>query len=356
MKKIIISLLIPTLLLSCGDNSETTSEKDTSSVAVTTQQVSSGKDSPYLSTSGMVEAVNNAQLSTRMMGHVEKIYVATGEKVRKGTLLLRVNSAELSAKSAQANAMITEATAAYRNAEKDLQRFQSLFNDNSASQKELDDMRSRFEMAEARLEAARQMKNEVGAQFAYSNLRAPFAGVVTGIFTDEGDLANPGVPLVAVEAPGTFEVTTRVAENDIQKIKKDSKATVVIKALDTTLSATVSEVSTSAAISGGQFVVKAVLDDSVENLKSGMYATVQFPVEGNLTESPILIPLEAVVNRGQLRGIYTVSEQNTALLRWLRLGRTYGDQVEVLSGLDGDESFIVSAEGKLFNGVKVEIQ
>jgi multidrug efflux pump subunit AcrA (membrane-fusion protein) len=129
-----------------------------------------------------------------------------------------------------------------------------------------------------------------------------------------------------------------------------------VKALDTTLSARVSEVSTSAAISGGQFVVKAILDDPVKNLKSGMYATVQFPVEGNLTETPILIPLEAVVKRGQLRGIYTVSEQNTAMLRWLRLGRAYGEQVEVLSGLSGDESFIISAEGKLYNGVPVEIQ
>ena len=54
--------------------------------------------------------------------------------------------------------------------------------------------------------------------------------------------------------------------------------------------------------------------------------------------------------------LYTVSQTNTALLRWLRLGRTYGNQVEVLSGLNTDESYIVSAEGKLFNGAKVSIQ
>jgi hypothetical protein len=54
--------------------------------------------------------------------------------------------------------------------------------------------------------------------------------------------------------------------------------------------------------------------------------------------------------------VYTVSQSNTALLRWLRLGRTYGDQVEVLSGLSADESYIISAEGKLYNGVKVTIQ
>jgi RND family efflux transporter MFP subunit len=356
MKKILISILISTTLLSCGNKSETASGSQSPAVKVRLQQVASGMDSPFLSTSGTIEAVDNARLSTRLMGYVDKVYVSTGDPVKKGTLLVRVNSSELSAKGAQANAMITEATSAYQNAEKDLKRFQALFNDNSASQKELDDMTSRFEMAEARLEAARQMKNEVMAQFAYTNIRAPFDGVITGIFTDEGDLASPGVPLLTIEAPGNFEVTTRIAENDIQKIKQNSKVTLTLKALDSTFSATVSEVSSSAAISGGQFVVKAILDDSVDGLKSGMYATVQFPLEGEITDAPVLIPKEAIISKGQLRGIYTLSEQQTALLRWLRLGRTYGDKVEVLSGLSAGESFIISAEGKLFNGAQVEIQ
>jgi hypothetical protein len=51
-----------------------------------------------------------------------------------------------------------------------------------------------------------------------------------------------------------------------------------------------------------------------------------------------------------------VSQSNTALLRWLRLGRTFGDNVEVLSGLAADENYIISSEGKLFNGAKVTIK
>ena len=70
----------------------------------------------------------------------------------------------------------------------------------------------------------------------------------------------------------------------------------------------------------------------------------------------IMIPTDAIVHRGQLTGIYTVSQNNTALLRWLRLGRTYGDRVEVLSGLSLDEEYIVKAEGKLYNGVKISVQ
>ena len=84
-----------------------------------------------------------------------------------------------------------------------------------------------------------------------------------------------------------------------------------------------------------------------------MFTTVQFPIERKATSEMVLIPTEAIVNNGQLSGIYTVSQSNTALLRWLRLGRTYGDQVEVLSGLNSDESYIVSAEGKLYNGAPI---
>jgi hypothetical protein len=70
----------------------------------------------------------------------------------------------------------------------------------------------------------------------------------------------------------------------------------------------------------------------------------------------VIIPVEAIVTNGQLSGVYTVSQTNTALLRWLRLGRAFGDQVEVLSGLAADEAYIVSADGKLFNGAKITIQ
>ena len=70
----------------------------------------------------------------------------------------------------------------------------------------------------------------------------------------------------------------------------------------------------------------------------------------------VLIPNKALITNGQLSGIYTVSQSNTAILRWLRLGRNYGNQVEVLSGLSTDETYIVSAGGKLYNGAKISIQ
>jgi multidrug efflux pump subunit AcrA (membrane-fusion protein) len=63
------------------------------------------------------------------------------------------------------------------------------------------------------------------------------------------------------------------------------------------------------------------------------------------------VPTNALVQRGQLTGIYTVSQKNTAILRWVRLGETFGDKVAVLSGLTAGETYILNAEGKLYNGV-----
>ena len=99
-----------------------------------------------------------------------------------------------------------------------------------------------------------------------------------------------------------------------------------------------------------------ILDKTETPILSGMFATVQFSVEQKATSSKVLIPTTAIITSGSLKGVYTVSDQNTAILRWLRLGKTYGENIEVLSGLNADEQYIASSEGKLFNGVKVAIQ
>lgn len=358
MKLLYTSLFLAIVLSisSCGNSSKEKNTDNSAAVAVTVSSASVDNNTPFLTASGKIEAVNSATLSTRMMGFVNKVHVNVGQKVSKGQLLISINNADLSAKKAQATAGVTEAQAAFNNAEKDYQRFKNLFAENSASQKELDDQHARYEMAKARLEGAKQMINEVESQFAYSNLRAPFSGVVTNKFIDEGDMASPGVPLISVEGPGSFEVTASVPEREISKIKSGAEVLVSVSSLDVVLPGTITEVSTSARNTGGQYLVKAVLDKTDSGILSGMYATVQFPIEKSDDASALLVPAEAIVHRGELKGIYTVSQSNTAILRWLRLGRTFGDKVEVLSGLSSDEQYIVDADSKVFNGTKITIK
>lgn len=358
-KNILTTIVLAGIVLfnvNCGGHKENETA-GMQAVSVKVSPVSTEGENSYVTASGTVEAANNANLSTRMMGFVNKVYVKVGDKVRKGQLLIAINNADLKAKLAQVNAGITEATAAFTNAEKDYNRFKNLLAENSVSQKEMDDMTAHFDMAKARLEAAKEMKNEVDAQFTYVNIRAPFDGVVTNKFIEEGDMANPGMPLLAVEAPKNFEVTAMVAESDISYIKSGANAEVTIKSLGKTLNGNVTEISTSAMNTGGQYLVKINLDKTDANILSGMFVNVSFPVAKKASENQmILIPVTSVVESGGLKGIYTVSDEGKAVLRWLRLGKTYGDQVEVLSGLNASEKYIVSADGKLFNRAKVTIQ
>ena len=200
------------------------------------------------------------------------------------------------------------------------------------------------------------MRNEVMAQFSYSNITAPFSGVVTNTFIKEGDMANPGMPLVSVEGTSKLQVTAMVSEGDITYIKNGMHAKVLIKSLNKEVDGKVSEVSLSAKNTGGQYLVKIDLDENDPSILSGMFVNVQFPIEKTAETTQtgmVLVSTSALINRGQLTGIYTIGTGNVAILRWLRTGATIDDQVEVLSGLSADEQYIVSAEGKLFNGAKV---
>ena len=359
MKKYIyIITLISTILLitSCASEDKKVAQDTTPTIHVKVAKVQLNTNNPFLSVSGKIQATNSADLSTRMMGYVKKVYVNVGDKVKKGQLLVAINNADLQAKKAQIDAGITQAKTAFTNAEKNYKRFTNLFASNSITQKEMDDMTANYQMAKAGLESAKQMKNEINAQFTYSNITAPFSGVITSKNVENGDMANPGMPLISIETPKKFEVMAMVPETEISNIKKGITVNVLVKSIDKTVKGKVTEISTSAKNTGGQYLVKVDLENTDANILSGMFTTVQFPISQNLQSAMVLIPTAAIVKKGQLSGVYTTSQRNTALLRWLRLGRTYGDKVEVLSGLSASESYIVSADGKLFNGAKISIQ
>ena len=345
------------ILFSCG--SDPKEVKTLAAIPVKVSGIVENTNSPFVTASGKIEAENSANVSTRMMGYVTKVHVKVGQKVGAGQLLVSINNSDLQAKKAQVDASILQATAGYNNAKKDYDRFVTLFNQQSASQKELDDMTARFEMAKAGLEGAKQMRNEVMAQFNYANITAPFSGTVTNSFVKEGDMANPGMPLVSVEGVSRLQVTAMVSESDISNIKNGMPVNVLIKSQNKQVSGKVSEVSLSAKNTGGQYLVKVTLDKMDASILSGMFVNVQFPIEKKTTTTAkseqVLVPEAALVRQGQLTGVYTIAN-NTAILRWLRIGKSYGDKVEVLSGLKADEPYVVSSEGKLFNGAKVSVQ
>lgn len=353
-----ISLAAVILFLSaCGGKKHTETTDNIAPVPVTVS-TPGGAVEDGISVSGKIEAQQTANISTRMMGTITRIYVKVGDKVRRGQLLVSISSQDIQAKQAQTNASIAEAQANVSNAQKDYDRFTNLYKKQSASAKELDNVTLQYNAAKARLEAATQMRNEVNAMLSYSNLTAPFDGVVTQRMADEGNMANPGMPLLTIEQNTQLEVGATVSESDINSIKKGDKAQVEVKAIGKTLECMISEISPSSQFTGGQYLVKlSIPEKEKKDLYAGMYVNVFIPVSGKTattgSTAAVLVPLRSLVNKDQLTGVYTISNSNTALLRWARTGKTFGDKIEVLSGLAPNEKFIVSAEGKLYNGVPV---
>lgn len=342
-------------LYSCS-SSDKLEDKDKTIVKVEAYSpAQSTNEGFYLS--GEVTAKQTANISTRMMGYVTKIYVKPGDKVASGQLLVSISSDDILAKRAQIQAMITEAEAAAKNAQRDYERYKTLRNQNSVSEKELENVDLQNTSMNARVQMARQQMNEVNAMLSYTNIRAPFTGVVTQKMVDEGSMANPGMPILTIEQNGELQVTASIPENYIQYVKVGDVAKMELKSLGITIDGKISELSPSAFRTGGQYSMKLAIETKdKENIRPGMYVNILIPNKtGENITSKIMLDKNSIVYRDQLTGVYVIDDQSQANLRWIRLGKTIGNQVEVLSGLNQNDKIVSKAEGKLYNGVKVSV-
>lgn len=352
------------LLILSGCSSGNKKEKNTvteNAIAVTLSAPSSDEQQG-LNISGQIEASQTANISTRVMGYITMLKVKVGDRVNKGQLLASISNQDILAKRGQTDAMIAEAEANVKSAKKDFDRFNVLYSQQSATAKELDNVTLQYSAAKARLDGARQMRNEINAQLSYTSLTAPFSGIVTQKLADAGSMANPGMPILTIEQNGSYQISASVPENLISSLKQGANATITISAVNKTIQGTVIQINESSQFTGGQYIVKiSIPDKDKPGLYAGMYANVSIPMAAQVVvktneNAPVMVPLQTIERRDQLTGLYTVSSNKTALLRWVRLGKVYGNQVEVLTGLGKNEQFIVSADGKLYNGVPIKIK
>ena len=347
---IITSLTLIATLFSCGSSKQDTpTEQQAVKVNIVEFGVSDVSDS--FEYSGKVISDKETVLSTKLFGHVEKILVEEGEKVSKGDLLIRIKSSDVDAKLAAAAAAKREAAAATSNAKKNLDRISNLLKSGSATQREFDDVNTQFKMAEARVESIDQNIRELNHLLAYANLKSPIDGFVAQKFMNEGDMASPGQPILALESMDILKIDISVPEFEIDLFAQGDEVNLSFSSLDEPVKGFVSRLIPSTA-SGTQFKVSVIISSNNKVIKPGVIGKVQLFKKST---KKMIIDKKYLHSRGQLQGIYTVSQQGNAMLRWLRLGQAYGDGYEVLSGLDVGEQVITSEIGQLTNGQKVEI-
>jgi RND family efflux transporter MFP subunit len=213
----------------------------------------------------------------------------------------------------------------------------------SSTRQEFDAVTTRLRTADAALVEARTM-------LQYTEITAPFDGVVTRKIIEVGDLATPGKPLLEMENSSLLRFECQIPEALIDRVQMGADLPVAIDAAGVTLTGKVSEIAPSASAGSRTFLVKLDLPPA-EKLRAGQFGRVSVPVR----ERPaVLVAEAAVVRRGQIESVFVI-EEGMARLRLVKTGRRHNGQVEIISGLSGGEK-VASKDAHLLNdGAAVEV-
>ena len=286
---------------------------------------------------GQVTPIYQATLSSRIQGTIDQLLVREGVHVSRGQLLIQLDSRDLQAELARANAEVD-------NAKAHLDRMNQLYAQDAVSKQELENATRAYRVAEANRKA-------VEAQLSYTAVRAPFNGVITEKKVETGELASPGQPLLRMEDPLQLRLEATVAEGDLKAVSRGDAIEVGIDALgDQTLTGTVSQILPAGDPQTHTFMVKVDLPRR-EGLKTGMFG--RFQLVKGITHT-IGVPAVALLERGELTSLFVVGEDRIARLRWVKVGRRFENQVEILSGITEGERVLTDGSRGL-DGAPVQI-
>lgn len=287
-----------------------------------------------------VKAAEEATLTARIAARVSGFPIAEGRRVEAGAVLVRFDAPEARRALEAARADEQAARVAANTAARQHQRIESLHASGVTTQADLEAAESADRMAAARLAQASAAREIAEAAF---EVRAPFAGVLVRRHVDAGADVMPGSPLVDLRSPGGTEIVTAVPEavagglaEAVVRVQVDDgpwRPARLLRADGMVDPATRTRTARFAVREGAM-------------PEPGAFARVRLetgsPAPHN--ETALAVPTNAVMRRGALTGVYVI-EDGRAWLRWVRLGRTEGDRVEVLSGLAPGMRVAASAVG-----------
>jgi len=314
---------------------------------------------------GTLRAAQTSQLAAQMMGNIVEVRAREGDHVRRGQVLAVIDDAQPRAALDRATSgdlaaqqEISASDSDLALAEATFKRYQTLYERKSASPQEFDEIKARYHAAQARREMARAGQAQARAAvqqartaLAYSHIVAPFDGLITEKKVDVGTLASPGMPIFTVENLRRYRLEAGVNESDLHYVKQGEQISVSIDAFrDRELNGKVVEIVPAADPASRTFLVKIEMP-SDPALRSGLFGRAHF-AHGERTA--LLIPRTALVERGQLQGIYVLDQNRIAGLRYITLGKAWGQQIEVLAGLQAGEVFIADPGSRELGGKKVE--
>jgi len=377
---VIIALLLA--LFGCSDRIEPGNVKPGSRNVVSTRvAVAKIMEQPFLYEAvGTVQALTASTISSKLMGTVQAVSVKEGDDVVRNDVLVVLDRRHVDAQLKQAEAALSEAKGMQNSARSahdaaaaeatlarsTYNRYLNLMKDQSVSRQEFDEVQARYRKAEASMaqtgaliEAAgyRVKQAEAGLTAAGVSekdavIRAPFDGKVTAKMIDVGDLASSGKPLLTLEKKGEFCVDLVLPEQHFEQVTVGQQVALTIPSVDDRpIHGRIDRIVPAADQKSRSVLVKVALPKGV-NALSGMFARVQIPLGD---AGMLLLPSSAIVLKGQLTGFYLVDQENCCRFRLVRPGRKFGDWVEIVSGIQEGNRYIVSPPPGLVDGSIVEV-
>lgn len=385
-------------LLSLNKLSHTPETASASALSVDTLTIRSQSIANTLELSGSIRPVEQATLSTRVMGRITQLSLEAGDRFRKGNILARIDVMDMTAQTNQAQAGVAQAQAevvrsqanlnqlksqkieaqvALRLAQINQSRMAELQAEGAFAQSRLDEANTNLDTAKARVAQAEAGIQQTQATIAqslatvsrakssvtsasvsesYGTLIAPFDGVVVQKLAYEGEMAAPGTPLLKVENPNKLELEISVPEENLRFVQVGQPVEVQFDAVNQTLSAKIQQIVPAADPKSRSFLVKIPLSNSGK-LISGMFGRIDLPLSEK--QEKILIPAEALIQRGQLQGVYVVEtrgSQAIAVLRWVKTGKSQNDQLEIVAGLTTGDRIITNNISQLSDEQPVAVR
>ncbi|MBL8325720.1 MAG: efflux RND transporter periplasmic adaptor subunit [Rubrivivax sp.] len=298
---------------------------------------------------GVVEALRQTVIAAQVSGAVVQLDVKAGDRVKAGQVLLRLDARAADQSAVASEAQVRAARAAQEVAEKEVARQRQLAADRFISTAALDRAEAEYKAAAAQAAALLAQAGAARTQTGFYVVRAPYAGVVSEVPVTLGEMALPGRPLVTLYDPAALRVSAAVPQSAAAALGDGRGVRVELPAVDGAgagpqrLHTPVRVLQLPAADAATHTVtLRADLAPGapLAGLAPGQFARLWLPAAaapaGGAAPSP-WVPAQAVVRRAEMTGLYVLDAAGRPLLRQVRLGRSDGQQVEVLAGLGSGE-------------------
>ena len=284
---------------------------------------------------GEIVGSGDALLAAALGGYVESVAVEMGDVVQKGQELARID-AEIHA------ATVDQTEAQLALARGELERITAL--DDLASASAIQTLSTQVAVAEASVRQAR-------ARLARAVIRAPFAGTVGFVAVEQGEVANPGAPVVRLVSLDPVVVSVSVSDRDIGMVKQGMTARISTSAAGDLRDGVVSVVSPVADSRTRTFIAEIEVQNPDHRLLPGMIARVEL---ARATEASIVLPQEWIVTRLDGYGVFVVSD-GAAQWRSVVLGDVIHEQVIVVDGLVAGDEVVMTGHQSLLHGDPITV-